>query len=249
VAHYALGVTWLCLGALPTSRQHLEEGIARYRPDQHRAPVFRIGQDLGVGCRAYAAQTLWLLGYPDRALAHIHDALALAYELSHLYSLAWVRCWVAFVYQFHWDVPAVHEQAEAAVALSTEQGFPQWAALGTSLRGWALVMQGQGEEGMAQVRQGIAALRVPGATLRVPSLCTLLADVCGHPGHTNDGLQALAEAHARVEQHEERWWEAEICRLRGVLLLRQPGAPQAEAEAWLQRALDVARRQEAKARS
>ena len=74
----------------------------------------------------------------------------------------------------------------------------------------------------------------------------MLADVCAHLGHTEDGLHALAEAHTLVEQHEERWWEAEVCRLRGVLLLRQPGTPQAEAETWLQRALDVARRQEAK---
>ena len=151
------------------------------------------------------------------------------------------------VYQFRRDVPAVHEQAEAAVALSTEQGFPLWAAQGTSMRGWALAMQGQGEEGLAQVHQGIAAWRASGAALFVPYLCTLLAEVCDHLGHTEDGLQALAEAHALVEQQEERWWEAEVYRLRGVLLLRQPETPQAEAEAWLQRALDVARRQEAKA--
>ena len=74
----------------------------------------------------------------------------------------------------------------------------------------------------------------------------MLAEVSDHLGHTEDGLQALAEAHTLVEQHEERWWEAEVHRLRGVLLLRQPGTPQAEAETWLQRALDVARRQEAK---
>ena len=74
----------------------------------------------------------------------------------------------------------------------------------------------------------------------------MLADVCDHLGRTEDGLQALAEAHTLVAQYEERWWEAEVCRLRGVLLLRQPGASQAEAEAWLQQALDVARRQEAK---
>ena len=246
IAHYALGVTWFCLGALPAARQHLEEGIARYTPDQRRAPAFRMGQDPGVGCRANAARTLWLLGYPEQALARLHDALALAHELSHPYSLAFARCWAAFVSQFRRDVPAVHEHAEAAIALSTEQGFAQWAALGTILRGWALAMQGQGEEGMAQVRQGIAALRATGAVLYVPYLCTLLAEVCDHLGYTEDGLQALAEAHTLVEQHEERWWEAEIYRLRGVLLLRQPGTPQAEAEAWLQRALDVARRQEAK---
>ena len=74
----------------------------------------------------------------------------------------------------------------------------------------------------------------------------MLAEVADHLGHPEDGLQALAEAYTLMEQHEERWWEAEVHRLRGVLLLRQPGTPQAEAETWLQRALDVARRQEAK---
>ena len=170
----------------------------------------------------------------------------MAHALSHPFSLAYARCWAAMVSQLRRDVPAVHEQAKPRVVLATEQGFPQWAAMGTSFRGWALAMQGQGEEGMAQVHQGIAAWRATGAALFVPYLCTVLADVCDRLGHTADGLQALAEAHTLVEQHEERWWEAEVCRLRGVVLLRQPGTPQAEAEAWLQRALDVARRQEAK---
>jgi predicted ATPase len=114
------------------------------------------------------------------------------------------------------------------------------------LWGWALALQGQGAEGIAQVRQGIAAWRATGAALNLPYYCTVLAEVCDHLGHTEDGLQALAEAHTVVEQHEERLWEAEIHRLRGVLLLRQTGTPQAEAETWLQRALDIARRQEAK---
>jgi predicted ATPase len=246
IAHYALGVMWSHLGALPAARQHLEECIARYTPDQRRAPVFRMGQDPGVGCRLYTATTLWSLGYPEQALTRLHEALALAHELSHPYSLAFARCVAAFVSQLRRDVPAVHEQAEAAVVLSTEQGFASWLAMGTSLRGWALAMQGQGEEGLAQVRQGIAAWRATGAVLTVPYFCTLLADVCDHLDHSADGLQALAEAHTLMEQHEERWWEAEVCRLRGVLLLRQQGTPQAEAEAWLQRALDIAHRQEAK---
>ena len=144
------------------------------------------------------------------------------------------------------DVSVVHEHAEAAVALSTEQGFPLWAALGTSMRGWALALQDQGEVGMAQVRQGIAAWRATSATMLAPYLCTVLAEVADHLGHLEDGLQALTEAYTLVEQYEERWWEAEICRLRGVLLLRQTMPQLEEAEAWLQRALDVARSQEAK---
>jgi len=107
-------------------------------------------------------------------------------------------------------------------------------------------MQGKDEEGMAQLRHGTTAWRATGAAVFVPYFCTMLAEVCDHLGHTEDGLQALAEAHTLVEQHEEPWWEAEVCRLRGVLLLRQLVPPQAAAEAWLRRALDVARRQEAK---
>src|SRR5262249_19320419 len=101
-------------------------------------------------------------------------------------------------------------------------------------------------EGMAQMQQGLAARRATGAALGNPYLCTILADIAAHLGHTADGLQALAEAQTLVEQHEERWWEAEIHRLRGVLLLQQPGTPPAEAEACFQQALDVALRQEAK---
>src|SRR5207244_4336760 len=108
----------------------------------------------GVGSRVFAAMTLWLLGSPAQALVHLHGALTLAHELPHPFSLAFARLFAAFVSQWRRDVPAVHEQAETAVALATEQGFPLLAAGGTSMRGWTLAMQGQGEEGIAQIRQG-----------------------------------------------------------------------------------------------
>jgi predicted ATPase len=187
-----------------------------------------------------------LLGYPAQALAPLHEALALAHALSHPFSLAWTRCMAAIVSQFRRDVLAVHEHAEAAVALATAQGFPQWAALGTILRGWALAMQGRGEEGMVQIRQGIAAWRATGAVLIVPYFCTVLADVNAHLGPIEEGLQALAEAQTLVEQHEERYWAAEVARLQGILLLRQTMPRQAEAAACFCQTLDIARRQQAK---
>jgi predicted ATPase len=99
---------------------------------------------------------------------------------------------------------------------------------------------------MDKVRQGLAAYRATGAVQAVPFLCTILAEVYARLGHPEDGLQALAEAHALVEQHEERWWEAEVYRLRGVLLLQQTLTPQEEAEAGLQQARTVAQSQQAK---
>jgi predicted ATPase len=247
IAPYTLGATWFWLGGLPAARQRCEEGIARYTPAQHRAPVFRMGQDPGVACRAIVAQILWLQGYPAQALARVREALALAQELAHPYSLVYAQGWATIVAQVRRDGAAVQEQAEAAVGLATLHGVRQWAANGAILRGWARARQGQDEEGLAQIRQGIAAFRATGAVLHVPYFCTLLADLAAHLGYIEEGLEALAEAYTLVEQQEERYWEAEVHRLRGVLLLRQPGMPQAEAEAWLQRALDVARCQEAKA--
>ena len=182
VAHYALGVTQLNCGVLPAARRHLEEGIVHYASDQSRPPVFRMGQELGVGCHVYAAVTRWLLGYPAQALARLHEALALAHELAHPYSLGLVWCYAAIIAQWRRDVSAVYEQAEAVVALSLEQGFPQWVALGMSLRGWALAMQGQGDEGIAQVRQGIAVYRATGAALGGALLLHLTGRGCCPPG-------------------------------------------------------------------
>src|SRR5262249_12714365 len=246
IAHHCLGVTCFHLGALPAARQHLEEGIAHYRPDQRRARVFRTAHDPGLACRGYVAWTLWLLGYPEQALVHIHDALALAHELSYPFNLAWARILPAMFSQLCRDVPAVHEHAEAALRLATEQGFPLWVAMGTGLRGWALAMQGQGEAGMAQVRQGLATWRATGAVQLVPYLYIVLADVADRLGHTAEGLQALVEAHTLVEQHEERALEAEVYRLQGVLLLRQTIAQPEEAEVCFRQALAVAGQQQAK---
>jgi class 3 adenylate cyclase/predicted ATPase len=246
VAHFTLGLTWWHFGVLPAARQHLEDGIALDTPAQRSAPVFHLGSDPGVGCRTTAAVTLWYLGYPEQALARVHEALALAHELSHPFSLAWAWYWAALVAQLRRDVPAVYAHAEAAVALASAQGFPLVVAQGTIVRGWALALQGQGEEGLAQVRQGMAAWRATGAVMAGPRLCVMRAEIAHHGGHTADGLHALAEAQTLVEQHEDRVWGAAIAHLRGVLLLRQTMPQQEEAEACFQQALDVARRQQAK---
>ena len=140
--------------------------------------------EMGVACRVNAAQTLWLLGYPEQALVRLREAVAGAHELSHPFSRAYVRCWAAVVAQFCRDVSAVHAHAEAAGVVATAhgflrtltpgtwgkmraagvvatmQGFPLWAAMGRVLHGWALAMQGQGAEGLAQVCQGTNPIRV-----------------------------------------------------------------------------------------
>jgi predicted ATPase len=170
----------------------------------------------------------------------------LARELKHPLSVAYALCCCAFVSQFRRDVRNVREQAEAAVALATENGFAAWAALATSFRGWAFAIESKSDKGLVELQQGIAALRAQGTGIWLPFRCTMLAEVFDLFGNTKEGLQSLAEAQTLMDQTEERWWEAEIYRLQGTLLWRHSMAPPAEVETWFRRALEVARRQEAR---
>ena len=246
VAHYALGNSSLLLAELPEARRHFEDGFSHYAPEQRRVPVFRSAQDPGVACQSYSALCLWLLGFPDQARTRGQDALALAHELKHPFSVAYALCCCAFVSQFRRDVRNAREQAEEAATLATEHGFAAWGALATSFHGWAVAMESKNEKGLVELQQGIAALRAQGAGIWLPFRCTMLAEVFDLLGNTKEGLESLAEAQTLMDQTEERWWEAEIYRLQGTLLWRHSMAPAAEVETWFRRAVDVAQRQQAR---
>ena len=258
IGHYTLGATFFYLGELLSARYHLEEGIARYTPAQRSSPLFRAGQDPGVTCHLYAAWTLWLLGYPDQALARTHDALALATELTHPFSSAFALTFASQVYQFRREGQEAYNHADAAVTLATEQGFTFLLAMGTIWRGWAVTTQGQGEDGLRQMRRGLTGLRATGAGLFVPYLLSLLAEGYASLGQVEAGLAVLQEGWEVMEQTGEHVYHAEMSRLKGALLLlndergmmndergtSQPRA--AEAEACFQRAIAVAQQQSAK---
>ncbi|HKZ50878.1 MAG TPA: hypothetical protein VJ256_03875, partial [Dehalococcoidia bacterium] len=243
-AHFALGATLFWFGELDTARAHLEQGIALYDPQGHRSYVFLYGHDTGEICRCFGALTLWSLGYPDQALERIHEALALAHELSDPFIVAETLAFAAFIHQYRREAQAAQEQAEAAMALSSEQGFPHYLALGTIARGWALAEQGEIEEGIKQMRQGLAAWRATGAEVGTWFLA-LLAEAYGKGEQVEEGLSAVAEALATVGKTGERFYEGEMHRLKGELLLMQGGS-EAEAEACFRRAIEVARHQQAK---
>jgi predicted ATPase len=129
------------------------------------------------------------------------------------------------------------------VTLSIEQGLVYWLAEGTILRGWAVAAQGQGPEGIAQMCQGLATHQATGAELVRPYLLPFLAETCGHRGQAEEGLHVLAEALAGVHNTGERWWEAELDRLHGELLLARSVEHHTAAETCFQQALAIARRQ------
>ncbi|HEY7490091.1 MAG TPA: adenylate/guanylate cyclase domain-containing protein [Candidatus Tectomicrobia bacterium] len=248
-AHWGLAADLSCLGEFALARGHWQQSIALYDPQQHHTHTGLFGWDLGVFGRIWAPHTLWHLGYPDQALVMSREGLALAHRLSHPFSLAVALAYTAMLQQFHREPQAVYEQAEAAIALCTEQGFAYYLAWGTTMQGWAQVMQGQGEVGIAQIRRGLAALRATGAALRLPYYLALLAEACGQTGQAAEGLALLAEALALVDTTGEHWWEAELQRLRGELLLHAEGGVRKAAlvaEKCFQQALAITRRQRAR---
>jgi predicted ATPase len=164
---------------------------------------------------------LWSLGYPDQALKRSHEALTLAQELSHSFSVAFALHNVAILHRYRREEHLIQERAEALFALSTEQGFPDYVAAGTIWLGWILIMQGRPEEGIARMRQGLAAYRATGAGLQWPSILVLLAETYGKRGQPEDGLAVLAEALSIVNKTGERFYEAELYRLKGQLTLQK----------------------------
>jgi class 3 adenylate cyclase/predicted ATPase len=258
-AHSALGSALLHLGEPVASREHMEQGIALYNPQQHRSPSTGDGASL----RILAAVNLWVLGYPDQALKRTHEALALAQELSHPFSLAFALVWAALLHLCRREGRLVQERAEAAMALASEQEFSLLLAVGTIARGSALAEQGQEEEGIAQMRQGLDAYQAMGAEVERQLFLALLAETHGRVGQVAEGFQVLDEATAVMRKTEQRNYEAELYRLKGQLTLQKfqvsgfkfqvedslessVQSLESEAEECFLKAIEIARRQSAK---
>jgi class 3 adenylate cyclase/tetratricopeptide (TPR) repeat protein len=178
-AYQSLGTTSVLMGAIAAAHTHLTHGIALYEPQAHHASAFIYGQDAGVVCYSYAGWTLWYLGYPAQGLKRTDAALTLAQQAVHPFSWAYALSNAAVFHQLRREVRCTQERAEAALRLAQEQQFALWLAHGAILRGWALVHQGQTQEGIAQINQGMMGWRATGAEIRRPYFLALLAEVHG----------------------------------------------------------------------
>jgi predicted ATPase len=247
-AYRMLGGTLLFQGELTAARAHLEHGIKLYDAQHGYQPSFSGGMDRGVTCGSYAAWSLWLLGYPEQALTKMREALTLASELSHAFSLAFALNYTSMLYGWRREVQCAKERAETAITLANEHGFIHHLNLGMIRRGWALAMQGVVAEGIRQLHQGLATLRDTGTALPLSHHLALLVEAYRQGGQVEAGLHTLAEALVHVDNTGERCYEAELHRLKGECLMAQTGrqCKEREAEECFRRALDVARRQQAK---
>jgi DNA-binding winged helix-turn-helix (wHTH) protein/predicted ATPase len=246
LGHMEIGGTEFHLGqATADTSRHFLKADKLYDPRQHRTHIACFGVDMGLFSRSWSSHFLWHSGYPDRACAKADEALSLARDLSHPLTHGVALAYATMLHQLCRNPERVASLAETTIGLCREHGFPYYLAWAEVLRGWSHAAENAPETGIAEIRRGIELLQAK-AGARLSYYRALLAEACGWAGLIDDALQALADGFADIQKTEERWWEAELHRLRGELLRSQKVHNSVEAEACFHRAIEIARGQRAK---
>ena len=246
LGHQGLAGAFMFVGDFKSSLTHAEQLMTRYDPQLHRSLAYLWGQDPAVVSLSWAIYDLWFLGYPDQAMESSQEAIALAKELDHPFTLFFASEFTARLHRWRGEVQAVQELAKAILRLWSEHGFPLAEAAGTMHKAWALFECGRHEQGIAQFGLGLAGLQATGFAGHLTEFLGVLAEMRGVAGQPESGLSTLDEALDITHNSDERYYEAELYRLRGELLLMLDVRDEPGAEATLCQAIQVARRQSAK---
>jgi len=244
LGHFSTGQNLIFRGRFGLSRSHFEEVLALYDPISHRPLVRQAGVQPLVISKAYLGIVLFCLGFPDQALAQGSAAVTDARRLTHPPSLAVTLAIVLRLLSLVGDDAVLDERAEQLVAVTTEQGFPQMRAMGAIYRGWAKVRNGDVAAGISLLRSGSIAYRATGAAAFMSYFIAFLASACEIAEQIGEALTLLDDALQIVERTGERWFEAELNRHKGRLLLQRGNAE--TAEELYRKALSIAQAREAK---
>jgi adenylate cyclase len=229
------------------ARKHLERGFSLYESEAHgRHDLSYIEDDPGQTCLAYLAQVLWVLGYPDQALERSDQAILVATATADAPSLGEAMIWRAEIALFRGEVHDTRERAAAVLALANEHGLPVWAGLANIMHGWALSEQDQGADGVAQIRDGLSLLLKTGHQLFRLHFTAMLVDALVKIGQAEEALTAISEAIESSQRARVNYWESELQRRRGELLLVSTHSEEAAAETCLRRAIEIAQAQTAR---
>jgi predicted ATPase/DNA-binding winged helix-turn-helix (wHTH) protein len=239
-AHGMLGYVLFWCGDFAEARAHLEKSRDLYDFEQDRYLPFVYGDDSNVAALAFLAFIDWLEGDVDRSLEHSRESLALARQLDHPSVLTLALMLAAELRRLRRDAAATEELAVASLALANEHGLSLFAAVTGLLRGWAQVEQGKLEEGIAGLRRSLDAYQAIGADSGLPQYLAMLAEAHARAGQTAEGLEAVGQALEIIDRTDERWWEADLYRLRGELMLAASGSG-TEAESCFLQSIEVAR--------
>jgi predicted ATPase/DNA-binding SARP family transcriptional activator/predicted negative regulator of RcsB-dependent stress response len=246
ISHWYLGFVSFALGEFTTALDHIELMIAFYKPlDHHQSMVVLRGSDAGTSALSFAACCLWCLGYPEQALQRSQEALILARDHGHPFSLCDVVCYAGCRFNaMRRDAPALKQHAEQMVRIATENHFQAWMGTANMSHGEALILLGQVQEGETQLRAGMDYHLSIGDRCYLSEPYGFLAEGQVKAGQLEQAMTTLNEVLTLVNEIDERYWEAELYRLRGEIILSQ--GDEAEAEANLYKAIQVARQQKAR---
>ena len=245
IGHRLVGNTLLFMGDFAEGLSHLDRAWALYDPAVHRPLAARFGHDVGVATLTFRPLALWLLGYPKTALMETDRAIAAARKTDHMPTLLFALACTALTHICSSDHAAAAMHVEECIALAQEK-VAFFKMFAVAQRGCVLAQTGKATDAIQAISAEIAGLRAIGATTYGPYFLAHLALAYGALGKLDDAWRCIGEAMTTVETTKERWYQAEINRVGGEIALKSPKPDAAKAEAYFERALAVARQQQAK---
>ena len=233
-------------GEFAQARVHLDQAIALYDPVAHRLLAAQFGQDNNTASLAFRSWALWLLGYPDAALADAEHAVSQAREVGQAATLMYALTLPSWIPILCGNYAAANAHSDEVIALAGEIGTSFWKALGTVPRGCILALTGKASDAVQTISAGITAWRSTGSTFWIPWYLSNLAGAYAQLGEVNKAGRCIGEAMTALKTAKENWCEAEVCRVAGEIALKSSERDGAKAQAYFERSLAVARQQEAK---
>jgi class 3 adenylate cyclase/predicted ATPase len=246
IGHRLMGNSLMLTGDIAEGRAHYNQAFALYNPVKHRPLATRFGQDVGVSIFVYRALAQWMLGYPETALADADHALEDARESGHAGTLMYAQFHTSLTNILCAKHAAANAQSNEVIRLADEKGAALWKALGTMQKGCVLAMSGNAADAIMMFTSGIATYRSTGSRVYLPIFLSHLSRAHAELGQFDDAWRCIVEAMTAMETTKERWYEAEINRIAGEIALKLVQLDSSRAEAYFERALAVARAQQAK---
>jgi class 3 adenylate cyclase/predicted ATPase len=246
IGHRIMGSSLLFTGNIAESRPHFDQAIALYDPAEHRPLATRFGQDVRVFILSNRSWALWTLGYPDGALADIDEALRDAREIDQAATLMYALNHVALTHFWIGNYARAAMHIEEVIALSSEKGASFWSALGKINQGCVIALTGKASSAIRTLTSGITALRSTGSTMWMPMYLPYLARAYADVDQFDEAWRNIGEAMTVMKNTKELLWQAEVHRTAGEIALITPEPDPAKAQAHFERALAVARQQQAK---
>jgi predicted ATPase len=246
IGHRLMGTSLTYTGDLVKGIAHYDKALAFYDPAKHRALTTRFGQDVGVVILSLRGSALWSLGYPDHARADIEGALANAREIGHAVTLMYALANAASLHIRLGKYQEANSFDNELAVLAEQTDAPFFKAVGTGHRGCMFSLTGNPSAAVEAITSAVTVLRSTGATLWMTMYLPHLARAYAGSGQFDDAWRCISEAGTLIETTKERWWEAEVQRTAGEIALKSPERDTAKAQAYFDRALAVARQQQAK---